>query len=166
MNFIFVSKKVENRIRDLKKTGKAGRTLAHKAESIIKRLALGRVCHHHTDKAGSLTKYGEKRIRGCKKYDLGCGHRMITLERASTVYLAFLGSHDECRSWLAGNSRLKDFTPGVGQTIPVGSKRKQPVKPEESDSQGNTLLDEDDPLREFTDQELRRVFSGLTGTQQ
>lgn len=80
MKFLCVSRKVKTRIKSLKENGKAGRNLANKEESIIERLSFGMI-HPDMGSAGSFTKYGEKRIKNCHKYDLGCGFRLITLQR-------------------------------------------------------------------------------------
>lgn len=116
MKFLCAGKKVVSRIKSLKKTGKAGRNLADKAESIIERLASGMI-GPDVDIAGRFTKYGEKRIKNCCKYDLGCGYRLITIQRGSTIYLPFLGSHDDCQRWLENNIRLKDINPDIGKMI-------------------------------------------------
>jgi hypothetical protein len=51
-----IKKCAETHIEALQKNGKAGTTLAHKAESIIASLASG-TAQHHMDAIGSFTKY-------------------------------------------------------------------------------------------------------------
>lgn len=160
MKLLFVSKNVETRIRGLKKNGKTGRALADKAEFIIERLTSG-VISLNTDTAGSLTKYGEKRIRRCRKYDLGCGYRLITLQRGSTIYVSFLGSHDDCRRWLENNSRLKNIHPCKGKTVCVKEKKSKTAAPDENLNM--ELIPDDDFMHPVTERDLRRVFSGLAG---
>ena len=116
MELLFISSKVERRIAALEKAGKSGRNLAQKAASIIDSLASGDV-RHHMDAIESYTKYGENRIKNCRKYDLGCGYRLITLQRGKTIFIPFFGGHDECQRWLENNSRLKAFHAGKGRTI-------------------------------------------------
>jgi hypothetical protein len=77
IKLLFVSSKVESRIAALEKAGKPGKNLAQKATSIIDGLASGDV-RHHMDAIESYTKYGENRIKNCRKYDLGCGYRKGT----------------------------------------------------------------------------------------
>ena len=89
MKFLFVSSKFESRIEALNKSGKTGTALAQRAMLIIEKLASGDF-QHHTDAVGSYTKYGEKRIQHCRKYDLGCGYRLITLQRGSTLVIPLL----------------------------------------------------------------------------
>ena len=159
MKALFVSAKVESRIAALETTGKSGRTLAQKATGIIDSLASGE-SRGLVDTVESYTKYGEKRIKHCRKYDLGCGYRLITVHRGETVFIPFLGSHDECQRWLENNSRLKAFHGGNGRTIHIEDKDpslSNPIDAEQLD--GN---EEDEVwLHNLTDEDLRAVFSGL-----
>jgi hypothetical protein len=159
MKLLFVSSKVESRIASLKKAGKPGKTLAQKVTGIIDRLASGDV-RHHMDEVENYTKYGEKRIKNCRKYDLGCGYRLITLQRGKTVFIPFLGSHDECQRWLEKNSRLKAFNAGKGKTIHIEDRTSPIKKPRNFD---NMDMDEDADsfLQDLTDKDLRSVFNGL-----
>jgi hypothetical protein len=106
----------------------------------------------------SLTKYGEKRIRNCRKYDLGYGYRLITLLRGKTVFIPFLGSHDECQRWLENNKRIKKITAGKGITFPISEKNS---------TKCNSSYDppedyyEDEISMDLNEQDLRIVFSGL-----
>jgi hypothetical protein len=159
MKSLFVSSKVKSRIAALKRAGKSGKTLAQKATGIIDSLASGDV-RNHMDAVESYTKYGEKRIKNCRKYDLGCGYRLITLQRGETVFIPFLGSHDECQRWLENNSRLKAFHAGKGKTIPIEDKNvslTNPIDPEKMDENE----DVDGFLQNLTDKDLRIVFNGL-----
>ena len=159
MELLFVSSKVQSRITALEKAGKSGKNLAQKATGIIDSLASGDV-RNHMDAVESYTKYGEKRIKNCRKYDLGCGYRLITLQRGETVFIPFLGSHDECQRWLENNSRLKAFHAGKGKTIPIEDKNvslTNPIDPEKMDENE----DVDGFLQNLTDKDLRIVFNGL-----
>jgi len=159
MELLFVSSKVENRIAVLEKAGKSGKNLAQKATSIIDSLASGDV-RHHMDAIESYTKYGENRIKNCRKYDLGCGYRLITLQRGKTVFIPFLGSHDECQRWLENNSRLKAFHAGKGKTIHVDDKDSSHANPLDTEKM-NGDEDVDGFVESLTDKDLRMVFSGL-----
>jgi len=131
--------------------------LAQKANNIIDNLASGAV-RNHTDTVESYTKYGEKRIRNCRKYDLGCGYRLITVQRDETVFIPFLGSHDECQRWLENNSRLKEFHTGKGDIIHIEDEKPSPANHKDTEN-----MDEDDDgfIENLTDKDLRLVFKGL-----
>ncbi len=159
MELLFVSSKVESRIAALEKAGNSGKNLAQKATSIIDSLASGDV-RNHMDAVESYTKYGEKRIKSCRKYDLGCGYRLITLQRGDTVFIPFLGTHDNCQRWLESDSRLKDFNAGAGRTIRVVEKK--PVKMiSRMCKSADDIADDHDVFKHLTDKDLRLVFSGL-----
>lgn len=159
MKSLFISSKVERRIADLEKAGKPGKALAQKATAIIDSLASGDV-QNYMDAAESYTKYGERRIKNCRKYDLGCGYRLIILHRGKTVFIPFMGSHDECQRWLEKNSRLKAFHAGKGKTIHIQGRKPSPANLRDIDRMD---MDEDaDGLQQnLSDKELRSVFKGL-----
>ena len=159
MKSIYLSKKVITHIEALKNNGKAGTTLANKAKNIIESLASG-TAQHHMDVIGSFTKYGEKRIKNCRKYDLGCGYRLITLQRGDTVFIPFLGTHDNCQRWLENNSRLKDFNAGAGRTIRVVEKKPAKMISRRKKS-ADDIMDDHDVFKHLTDKDLRLIFSGL-----
>ena len=159
MKSLVVSSKVESRIAALEKTGKSGKTLAQKATGIIDSLASGDV-RNPVDSVQSCTKYGEKRIKNCHKYDLGCGHRLITLQRGETVFILFLGSHDECQRWLQNNSRLNACHAGKCNTIPIEDRTSSPATLMDLEHM-DVDEDVDDFLQNLTDKELRTVFKGL-----
>jgi hypothetical protein len=155
MRYLHVSAKVENRIAALNKAGKAGAVLAKKTTRIIESLTSGAV-RNHMEVAVSYTKYGEKRIKNCRKYDLGCGYRLITLQRGEKVYIPFLGTHDECQRWLEKNSRLKKVAAGRGTLMEISRK------PPSAEGSGAVRQDaEEDLLPELSDRDLRFVFRGL-----
>ncbi len=159
MKFLFVGSKVESRIEVLNKSGKAGIALAQKAIRIIEKLTSGDF-QNHMDAVGSYTKYGEKRIQHCRKYNLGCGYRLITLQRGETVFMPFLGTHDESQRWLESNSRLKDFNAGAGRMIRV-VKKKPMTRLSKAIEKADSVADDSDSFTHLTDKDLRRVFSGL-----
>ena len=159
MKYITISKRVETHIEALQKNGKAGKTQAKKAKRIIERLASG-TAQDHMEAIGRLTKYGEKRIRNCRKYDLGCGYRLITLQLGDTVFILFLGTHDHCQRWLESNSRLKDFNAGAGKKIRI-VKKKPAKKISRMSEESDNMANDHDLFKHLTDKDLRRVFSGL-----
>ena len=156
---LFVSSKVENRIAALEKAGKSGKNLAKKAIGIIDGLASGNA-RNPMNSVQSTTKYGEKRIRNCRKYDLGGGYRMIILQRGETVFIPFLGSHDESQRWLENNSRRKVFHGGKGRTIQIEDHNASPANFADAEKMNG---DEEVDLfsQTLTDRELRAVFNGL-----
>ena len=160
MNYLYVSAKVENRMAALKKAGKTGETLAQKTARIIETLRSGTALNH-MEVPGSYTKYGENRIKYCRKYDLGCGYRLITLQRGAKVFIPFLGTHDECQRWLEKNSRLKKVAAGKGTLHKISSKPLASAGPAAADTGEMPADTEEESLLELSDRDLRFVFRGL-----
>ena len=59
------------------------------------------------DLTSQTTDHGETRIKGCIKYDLGNGFRLITVRRGDSVVLLTLGPHAEMQRWLDANDGLE-----------------------------------------------------------
>lgn len=159
MKSLFVSSKVESRIATLEKTGKSGKNLAQKATCIIARLASGDF-RNPMDTVATYTKYGEKRTKNCRKYDLGCGYRLITMKRGETVFIPFLGSHDECQRWLENNSGFKTFRVGKGSTVHIEDRTSSPANLVDVENM-DVGADVDCLLENLTDKDLRTLFNGL-----
>ncbi len=160
MKYVHISSKVERRIESLKQSGKTGSALAQKATRIIESLTSGTI-RHHMGAIGSYTKYGEKRIKNCRKYDLGCGYRLITLQREGKVFIPFFGTHDECQRWLENNSRLKEIIAGNGILFRISHHKQSPTSPASIEPEGLEEEADDEVMLKISDKDLRRVFSGL-----
>jgi hypothetical protein len=160
MEYVHVSPRVHRRIERLKQADKAGKSLAQKASRIIEGIASGDI-RHDMDAARIYTKFGEKRIKNCRKYDLGSGYRLIALQRRSDLFVSFLGTHDECQRWLERNSRLKEVFVGNGAPVPISNK-VEPFASPPNDLPVNLEEDDEDAfLTQLTDSDLRCVFCGL-----
>lgn len=157
MRYIKVSARVERRIKSLEQSDKTGKIIAKKAESIIENIKSGAISDFR-ENSGTFTKYGEKRIRNCRKYDFGCGYRLITMQKGSTILIPFLGTHDECHRWLETNNKSKHIAAGNGTLVSV---------PYESQEEEDTPCDEipelcmDETPLDISEQDLRIVFRGL-----
>ncbi|MEM7828340.1 MAG: hypothetical protein QW561_03270 [Candidatus Aenigmatarchaeota archaeon] len=79
--------------------------IAKKADRLINRILKRRV--NGFPEVGKLTNKGELRIKHCKKYDLGDGYRLITLEEGNQIVFLYIGSHDQCSRWLERNKGLQ-----------------------------------------------------------
>lgn len=158
MNLVKVSAKVERRIEDLKQSDKYGRLTAQKAGSIIEGLKSGFDAESR-EPVGTFTKYGEKRIKNCIKYDIGRGFRLITLMKDSMILVPFLGTHDECQRWLEKNTQTKEFAVGRGEVFNRAFFEKYIEEDDSTDISGNTY--EDEYSNNLSEQDLRIVFRGL-----
>jgi hypothetical protein len=50
-----------------------------------------------------FTRKGEYRITKCRKIALGCGYRLVCIQKDSHLVLLYVGSHDECFRWIERN---------------------------------------------------------------
>ena len=161
MEYVHVSSKVEERIEALKKTGKHGAGLAEKAVRIVEGLKSGEL-GQKSDESRLLTKYGEKRIKSCCKYDLGSGYRLITIQRGPDLYVPFLGPHDECQRWLERNSGLnKRVIEGEASVFSIEQKDDEFMAWDLEEDFSEDVNDEDLLFHRPSDEDLRTVFSGL-----
>jgi hypothetical protein len=85
---------------------------------------------------------------------------LITLQRGDTVFIPFLGTHDNCQRWLESNSRLKDLNAGAGRMIRVVKKKPAKMISRMSEEADN-IADDYGMFKHLTDKELRIVFAGL-----
>lgn len=156
---IYLDTRVRKHLAVLRRSGKKAALAAARAEEIIAALkARGQV----PQGAGSLTKHGELRIRGVRKYDLGSGYRLISFKQDRCLYLLFAGSHDSCDRWLENNRELplelieqRCRCHPVAMDLETGHESERGVpapQPERFD-----------PLLSINDDDLRRIFCGLTG---
>jgi len=110
------------------------------------------------------TKHGERRANNCEKYDLGGGYRLITLRDGTYLYVAFVGSHDECDLWFK-LQRDMDFSKGSAHVEIVPPKEKGAENSQEETPLLQTNLEEDmyesELLNRVDDAILRHVFSGF-----
>ena len=140
----------------LHKAGKKERTIAERAERIIRRLQTDPL----DEKAACRRTYnGELRLRDCRKYNLSCGFRLVGLKREDRLIFTCIGSHDDCQKWIENN---RDFQDEIeSQPIPFMRHRTRI-----EDCAGAEELIEDDEYEEqlmdqIDDQVLREVFAGL-----
>jgi hypothetical protein len=147
-------------LHKLRRAGGRSALAAAQAEAIMATLVSA---PSMTEPVHRLTKFGERRIYGCQKYDLGVGYRLVYVnEEEHTVFL-FVGTHDDCDRWLKNNTylrnlqldKLEDDARCVSKPM-VGSDTVTPL------SEADGELDYDDILmQEIDEQTLRRVFHGL-----
>lgn len=162
---IHLTARFNRRLACFDRAGKKSGLAARKARAIIDGIA--RCGAIPPAFAAETTRHGEKRIRGCVKYDLGGGYRMVTVKQADLLYVVFAGTHDETDRWLANrdNRRVGPMVETGGRTLsvnpgrPDGPARARPRPAPPSDGFSDLSATPDDKL-------LRRIFSGLVGCRQ
>lgn len=155
---IHVDSRLKKNLAALRKGSRRACLAAERTEAIIEGLKHGRtppgaIC--------AFTRNGEARIKGCRKFNLGAGYRLVTLKRENDLYLLFAGTHDACSRWIANN--YEQLTPDCiaerSDTIRRPGSRKE-TSPTGSKPPPAADADED-WIPALSDQDLRAIFSGL-----
>jgi hypothetical protein len=111
------------------------------------------------------TKFGERRIDGCQKYDLGAGYRLVYVKEEDHYVFLFVGTHDDCDRWLTNNKYLHDLQ--LDRLEDEAWRVSEPTAEGESGApspEADDEMDYDDILmQQIDEQTLRRIFRGLCG---
>lgn len=138
-------------LRGLRRAGGRAASAAEQAEAIIGTLAAAPAT---AEPVHRLTKFGERRIEGCQKYDLGAGYCLVYVKDAEHTMFLFVGTHDDCDRWLTNNKYLHNL-----QLDRVDDEAEHAPEPKVARD-----MDYDDLLMQHVDEQtLHRVFHGLCG---
>jgi hypothetical protein len=150
--------RAEKRLQHLERGDKKASLAAAQARRVIERLQLSRL---PAAKAGTTTHNGEQRIKGCLKYSLGSGYRLVTFRQKADLYVLFVGAHDDCDRWLENN---REFSPQIAATRCYRlAQRGMPKTASESSSLPSEGEEYETELTSrLSQRDLRKVFCGLT----
>jgi hypothetical protein len=148
---------------EVRSLGGYGTVVAAKADDFI-RLLTGRTGGQGRDRF-HFTRKGEYRIRNCRKVDLGCGYRIVCIQKDHRLVLLFIGTHDDCFRWIERHRTAEYDLDGVPEEAwtavlavrPAEQPRREPEHDEErlAEEYEESLIDKID------DAVLRKVFAGL-----
>lgn len=160
IRFIHRERRFEKELEALWKRGEKGETAAQKAEELI--AALTRNGPPDLKKVWKLTGWGEKRIEGGLKYDLGEGYRAICFRRGETLFISYVGDHDKCQKYLDHFSGRHNWVAKENGTTILVRSAGPSEGPEIAASDADLDNEFDDfLLDQLDDKTLRKVFSGL-----
>ncbi len=151
---------LNKQLRALQAAGGRAARVAEHAETLIERLVSKG--DRTLSEIGRLTRYGEARLRGCIKYDLADGYRLVGMRQGDDLFLVFVGSHDDCNRWIRSNRRMRAVVAKSGNEV-------LPVREEETEVSCDSCEESDEEdylapvLEQLSDSELRKIFSGLCG---
>ncbi len=157
LEILHIHPKVEKNLEQMKTLDNAPKIAAKRAEAIIDALKNGTIMA----RAGRLSKNKDARVKKLFKYDLGKGYRLISLKDKSSLYILFVGSHDQCDTWLETNRKGKPHqteVPMVCYEIKQKKRRQNSVAPLSFPDPEEDLCDRMPPVSQ---KDLREVFSGL-----
>ncbi len=157
IQMVYLDPRFEKQMRLLRRAGKKASLAAGQADAIIDQLRAGRST---IAQAGTITRHGELRIKGCIKYDLGGGYRLVTLKRDQGLFILYIGTHDDCNRWIENNRDLpiemiQQRSQMVSAVSPCNDRKCSDPQPFDLD------LDDGDFTEELDDRHLRIIFSGL-----
>ena len=89
---IHQTRRFAKRLMFMAKAGKHERIVAERAKQIIADLQINPL---HEEAECKRTRHGELRLNDCRKYDLSCGFRLISLKRDRRLIFIYVGSHDD-----------------------------------------------------------------------
>jgi len=156
-------KRFDKTLELLRSQGEKARVAAKRAEEVITKLTQkGWTDLKHVAK---LADYGEHRVDGCIKYDIGGGFRLVCFKRGENLYFSYVGTHDECHRWLNRNRRRHNRVGKREAATIVVEKIKFhsipiPVKLEDRPDYEDLLM------KQIDEKLLRKVFDGLVRGQQ
>lgn len=112
---------------------------------------------------GRLTRYGEARIKGCVKFDLVRGYRLVGVLRNDGIAFLFAGSHDECDHWIRNNAGLEPVLDKKRNKV-VEIRETAAEHEQAGEGSGPDALEPDYDellLKNLSDQDLMKIFPGL-----
>lgn len=154
---VHVVLRVEKQIATLGRADKKADLAAQRAVQIIAELQHGELSPENKT---SLTKHGELRMKGCLKFDLGSGYRLVTLKQGADHYVLYCGTHDDCDRFIENNRdlRFEESMPKVSTYCIHRQGEVAESRPEEVTAD----LPEENQWIEINDGLLRQIFIGLT----
>jgi hypothetical protein len=156
---IHLDPKLEKCLAALRKGCRRDNLAAERVESIVAELKQGKT---PPGQVCAFTRSGEARIRGCRKYNLGAGYRLVTLKQGNDLYLLFAGTHDECARWIENNRDRLPLETIAERSRTVRRDARKPAIVTENSPPPEAESDED-WIPALDDRDLRVIFSGLVG---
>ncbi|MBL4903403.1 MAG: hypothetical protein JKY62_12245 [Desulfocapsa sp.] len=154
---IHQTRRFRKQLQAMEKVGKNERNAARRARKIISRLQGDPIDVAAENKR---TRHGELRLTQCRKYDLACGFRLISLKRDSRLIFCYIGNHDDCQRWIENNREYKDDM----ESVPLALKRpddEQAVPVVTGRVEEDRDEYEEQLMARIDEQMLRTIFSGL-----
>jgi hypothetical protein len=112
-----------------------------------------------------FTRNGEYRIKNCRKVDLGCGYRIVCIQKDQRLVLLYIGTHDDCFRWIERHRTAEYDLEGVAKSAWIDAGGLRPVEPtsRKKVNEGDRFAEEYEAslMGQLDDAVLRKVFSGL-----
>ncbi len=155
---LYLDAKLDKQLQALGRSDKKAVLAAEKANEIVGKLQAGSL---PLAEAGATTKRGEQRIKGCIKYDLGSGYRLVTLKQGRELFLLYVGSHDSCHRWIENNRELSVADVRRRSRRIRVDKQHTLAECTDPDNKPMDWKETDHFSQELDDRQLRTLFRGL-----
>jgi hypothetical protein len=153
----------ERTLQELRSKGGYAAVAAGKADAFLALLSGG---------AGSgdrdkfrFTRNGEYRIKNCRKLDLGCGYRIVCIQKDQRLVLLYVGTHDDCFRWIERRRTAEYDLESVAEDawMQVGDSRLAESKSRERVCEEDRFAEEYETslIGQLDDDVLRKVFAGI-----
>ncbi len=164
---IHIALQVIKKVESLAGVGKKEQTIIDSYLEIIDYLQKGTV---GKDKVLlKRTRYGEHRIANCLKYNLGLGYRLVTIKKRSTLFISFLGTHEETDLWLRKNTNyLPSANDKIYQQSLLVNQSDIPTSLQKHEDASEPSVDEYESklLNKVDENTLKDIFCGLYASQE
>jgi mRNA-degrading endonuclease RelE of RelBE toxin-antitoxin system len=142
----------EKQCEKLKKSNDMAGKAVENAWSIISSFKESREDFHNM---GTLTHFGELRLKDGIKYKLGSGYRLVLSVSKYCLFVLCIGTHDQCDLWLEKNRGRDDFIfSWQEKAVQKKSEKRKSQKSIEYNRQSDFFTPIDDRV-------LRQVFKGI-----
>ncbi len=168
MKHLFLARNLEKKLKVIKRTGKKGELAASRCERLLELIRRKGLMADAVYR--KRTKNGEYRVSKCIKYDLGGGYRLVTVKDGQSLFVPFVGDHDETDLWLEHHrydSYHADDPAYLGEDVNP-SDQPQRERLDIALSREGEVLDpyEEQLLAKVDETMLKSVFQGLFQKQQ
>ena len=151
--------KIERQLTALEKQTNAPAVAAERARQIIEALIHG----ISPAAAGLMKPRADQRVKNSIKFNLGSGFRLICIKERKTIYVMFVGGHDQCDAWLNNFSRKKPHKNELEMDIHlVADSVAARAIPKSEPLESLDISFDDSLYPDISQADLRRVFKGLT----
>ena len=156
IRYVHSNPRFERMLASMRSSEKMAVSAAKKADEIIRNII--RNGDTPLSVLGKFTRHGEFRIKNCIKYDIGKGYRMACVKDQDSLYLLFVGTHDDCSAWIENN---RNYSPDASRKSLITFEVTQVVALNTSDAVQIEPDYEDLLLARITEKDLKTVFRGL-----
>ncbi len=98
MRYLHISRNIDRYLDKLRMKGRQGALVASQYLQIID--CIRQAGWRNNVMSCKRTKNGEYRLKNCVKYDLGHGHRLVTVKVGHNLFITYIGCHDQTDRWI------------------------------------------------------------------